>query len=287
SINGSAFTSLGTTGTTFTYAASSAGTYQFEITDAQGCTTQSGITTINPITPPDISLVVQTQPILCNGDSNASIQITIDTTVGTPPYVINVNNDTTGVNYGTQTSGLPAGTYTITVTDSRSCTATETITINEPDAIVVDYYTIPITCTAGGISQGSIIIDSVVGGTAPYNYFVTGTNGYSNSELNATGSTSVSFDVVDFGLYQINVVDANGCSILLQDVLVASPPDDLDIVISTSVDCLTGGEAVVAVSSTLASSGPFFFSIYQGPISVYPNPPGSWIAEDAPGSQSA
>src|SRR5690606_34087047 len=51
SINGSAFTPLGTTGTTFTYAASSAGMYQFEITDAQGCTTQSGITTINPITP--------------------------------------------------------------------------------------------------------------------------------------------------------------------------------------------------------------------------------------------
>src|SRR5690606_35046527 len=193
SMNGGAFTSLGATGTTFTYAASSAGTYQFEITDAQGCTTQSGITTINPITPPDISLVVQTQPILCNGDSNAAIQITIDTSVGTPPFVINVNNDTTGVNYGTQTSGLPAGTYTITVTDARSCTATETITINEPDAIVVDYYAIPITCTAGGISQGSIIIDSVVGGTAPYNYFVTGTNGYSNSELNATGSTSVSF----------------------------------------------------------------------------------------------
>ena len=287
SINGAAFTSLGTTGTTFTYAASSAGTYQFEITDAQGCTAQSGITTINPITPPDISLVVQTQPILCNGDSNAAIQITIDTSVGTPPFVINVNNDTTGINYGTQTSGLTAGTYTITVTDARSCTATETIIISEPDAIVVDYHTIPITCNAGGISQGSIIIDSVVGGTAPYNYFVTGTNGYSNSELNATGSTSVSFDVVDFGLYQINVVDANGCSVLIQDVLVASPPDDLDIVIETSVDCLTGGEAIVSVGSTLASSGPFFFSIYQGPISVYPNPPGSWIPEDAPGSQSA
>src|SRR5690606_32540511 len=180
-----------------------------------------------------------------------------------------------------------AGTYTITVTDARSCSATETITISEPDAIVVDYYTIDITCTAGGISQGSIIIDSVTGGTAPYNYFVTGTNGYSNSELNATGSTSVSFDVVDFGLYQINVVDANGCSVLIQDVLVASPPDDLDIVINSSVDCLTGGEAVVTVSSTLGSTGPFFFSIYQGPISVYPNPPGSWIPEDAPGSQSA
>jgi gliding motility-associated-like protein len=44
---------------------------------------------------------------------------------------------------------------------------------------------------------------------------------------------------------------------------------------------------VVSVGSSLSSTGPFFFSIYQGPISVYPNPPGSWLPEDVPGSQSA
>ncbi|TDY11316.1 T9SS type B sorting domain-containing protein [Meridianimaribacter flavus] len=287
SIDGGAFSNLGATGTTFTYTTATPGAYQFEITDANGCTAQSVIHTVAPIVPPAISAVVQTQPILCHGDTNGAIDITIDPSVGTPPFTINVFNDTTATDYGTQTSGLEAGTYTITITDANSCTGTETITINEPDAIVVNYHTIDITCTAGGVSQGSIIIDSVVGGTAPYNYFVTGTNGYSNSELNATGSTSVSFDVVDFGLYEINVVDANGCSVLHQDVLVASPPTDLDIVISTSVDCALGGEAVVSIGSSLPSLGPFFFSIYQGPTSVYPNPAGTWIPEDSPGSQSA
>jgi gliding motility-associated-like protein len=287
SVDGSAYTSLGATGTTFNYSTATAGTYQFEITDANGCTAESTVITVNPISLPDLSLVVLTQDIPCNGDATGALEITIDTSVGTPPFVINVNNDTTGTNYGTQTSGLAAGSYTIMVTDAKSCTATETITIAEPDPIILDYDTVDITCTAGGISQGSVIINSVSGGTSPYNYFVTGSNGYANSELNNSGTTSISFDVVDFGLYEINVVDANGCSVLLQDVLVASPPTDLDISVTSTVDCLSGGEAVVSVGSTLSSSGPFFFSIYQGPISVYPNPSGSWIAEDSFGSESA
>jgi large repetitive protein len=287
SFNNGVYSSLGSTGVTFTYSTATAGTYQFEITDANGCTAESSIITVNPLSPPALSLVVQNQSILCNGDANGSLDITIDTTVGTPPFIINVNNDSTSTNYGTQTSSLPAGTYTVTLTDANLCTASEVVMITEPDPINVNYNTIDISCGPGGISQGSVIINSVTGGTAPYNYFVTGTNGYNNSELNTTGSTSVSFDVVDFGLYQINVVDANGCSVLVQGVLVASPPTDLDINVNTTVDCVAGGTAVVSIGSTLTSSGPFFFSIYQGPISVYPNPPGSWIPEDSPGSESA
>lgn len=286
SIDGSAYASLGAIGTTFNYSTATAGTYQFEITDANGCIAESNIITVNPISLPDLSLVVLTQNIQCSGDATGALEITIDTSVGTPPFVINVNNDTTSTDYGTQTSGLPAGTYTITVTDAKSCTATETIIINEPDPIVLDYTTIDITCSAGGVSQGSVIINSVIGGTAPYNYFVTGTNGYSNSELNNTGSTSVSFDVVDFGLYEINVVDANGCAVLTQDVLVASPPTDLDINVTSTVNCLTGGEAVVSIGSSLSSSGPFYFDIYQGTIPP-PPPGGTWIPEDAPNSETA
>ncbi|REG86235.1 T9SS type B sorting domain-containing protein [Winogradskyella sediminis] len=285
SINGATYSNLGTTGTPFTYTTGTAGTYQFQITDANGCTAESSEIVINPLSLPALSLVTLSEPILCNGDTNGAIDVTIDTSVGTPPFEINVTNTTTGMDYGTQTSGLTAGNYTVTLTDSKMCTATETVTINEPDAIIVDYDAIDITCGAGGVSQGSVIVNSVVGGTAPYNYFVTGTNGYANSELNNIGSTSVSFDVVDFGLYQINVVDANGCSVIVQDVLVASPPTDLDIDVTATVDCSTGGEAEVSIGSSLTSAGPFFFSIYEGPSSVYPT--GTWLAEDSVGSESA
>lgn len=287
SIDGGVYVDLGATTNTFVYTTAVAGTYQFQIIDANGCIAESTEITVNPITPPVISAVVQTEPILCNGDTNGAIDITIDPNSGTPAFTINVFNTTTSTDYGTQTSGLPAGDYVITVTDALSCTTTENITITQPDPIVVDYQTIDITCTAGGISQGSIIINSVTGGTSPYTYLVNGTNGYTNSEINASGTTSVSFDVVDFGLYEITVIDANGCTIVEQDVIIASPPTDLDISVNTTVDCTTGGEAVVSVGATLPSAGPFFFAIYQGPGTVYPNPPGAWIPEDFPGAQFA
>ncbi|GAA4882319.1 T9SS type B sorting domain-containing protein [Flaviramulus aquimarinus] len=273
-------------GTAFNHTAVTDGTYQFQITDANGCIAESGVQTINAISLPEITSVIQTQLILCHGDSNAAINITINNAVGTAPFVINVNNDTTGVNYGTQTSGLSAGDYTITLTDANLCTDIETITIAEPSPIFVSSTALPITCGALGISKGSVIINSVTGGTAPYNYYVTGTNGYSASELNASGTISTTFDVVDFGLYQINVVDSNGCSVLVQDVLVASPPNDLDITINTTADCITGGEALVDIGTTLVGTGPFFFDIYRGVIPP-PPPGGTWIAEDFPGSQNA
>ena len=285
SLNGGVFNTIGTTTSSFTYSTATPGDYTFQITDANGCTAQSTLS-VSPITNPSFS-VAQTQDILCHGDNNGAIDISIDPNLGTAPFSINVFNESTGTNYGSQTSSLPAGDYRVTVTDANSCTDIQNITINEPNPINVNYDTIDISCTASGISQGSIIINSVSGGTAPYNYFVTGNNGYSNSEFNTSGTTSVSFNVVDFGLYQINVIDANGCSVLEQDVLVASPPTDLDINVNTTANCISGGEAVVSIGSTLVSSGPFFFSIYEGPSSVYPNPPGSWIPEDAPGSQSA
>lgn len=287
-VNGGSYNNVATTTASFIFTAPINGDYQFQITDANNCVVESGVQTINAISLPDIITVAQTQSNLCNGDLNAAINITIDNTTGTPPFVININNDTTGVNYGTQTSGLPAGNYTITLTDANECVDSEAITITEPTPINVSHTAIPITCDVGGggISKGSVIIQNVTGGTAPYSYYVTGTNGYADSELNASGTTSTTFDVVDFGWYQINVVDANGCSVLVQNILVASPPNDLDIAINTVVDCATGGSATVSIGTALASAGPFFFDIYRGVTPPLP-PSGTWVAEDTPGSQTA
>ncbi|WP_372935527.1 T9SS type B sorting domain-containing protein [Seonamhaeicola sp.] len=278
---GVTFTSLGSTGTPFTYTALNDGMYQFRITDAQGCTALSTVTTVNPISYPDITSVVETQSILCNGGSDAAIQVNIDTSVGTPPFTINVYNNTTGTDYGTQTTSLPAGDYTVTLTDAKSCTDTETITISEPTPIVLDYDVDPITCAAGGVSLGRIIINSVSGGTPNYTYHVTGVNGYNNMITNQDGSTKI-FEVVNFGLYEIIITDANGCSLLEQNILVASPPEDLVINTVATADCTSGGTVEVSIGTPLAGSGPYYFAIYTGPGMTYSATDPAWQPEDSP-----
>ena len=156
SYNGSAFTSLGSTGNTFIYNASNSGNYQFEITDGNGCSVLSSTITVNPLSPPSLLSIAQGQSINCNGESTGALNIMIDPTTGVAPFTVNVNNDTTGINFGNQTTSLPAGTYTIIVTDANLCTDTATVVITEPDAIAVNYSTVDITCTASGVSQGSV-----------------------------------------------------------------------------------------------------------------------------------
>lgn len=271
------------TDTTFTYTTAVASTYQFQIQDAQGCIT-TATATVNPKVNPVITSLLQTQQIFCNGDTTATIKVNIDATQGIGPFTYSID----GTNFQTSNTftGLAAGAYTVTLKDSNGCTDTKDITINQPTPINVTYHVVNITCN-GGISKGSIIIDGVTGGNTAYDYFVTGTNGYNASESNMTGSTSTTFDVVDFGLYQINVVDANGCSFLIQNVLVASPPEDLVIQIDATVDCLVGGTAEITLGGTLTGSGPFYFSLYTGSGQTYSALDPTWIPEDGVGSKHA
>jgi hypothetical protein len=278
--------SIPNTDSSFTYSVTDTqiGTYSFTIIDANGCTTTTNNVVVSAKTSPKINSITQIQSILCHGSSTAAIKVNLDTSKGIAPFTYSVKNTTTNTSYGNQLSGLTAGSYEVTVTDSNFCADKMNPIITEPDEIKVEYDHKDITCISdSGVSKGSVIIDKVIGGIPVYNYFVTGVNGYNNSELNNTGTKSYKFDVVDFGLYQINVVDSNGCSVLIQDVKVASPPEDLNIDVSTqTVNCSTGGTAIVSVSkaNAFSSNGPFYFAIYKPGLTYSVGDP-AWQLADA------
>ncbi|MBW4358857.1 SprB repeat-containing protein, partial [Flavobacterium taihuense] len=260
-----------------------AGSYTFKVTDtATGCTavTTTGIAITTPVNP-DITAVSQTETIKCNGDSTAAITITVDNTKGLAPFVFNVLNTTTGTNYGTQTAGLAAGNYTITVTDAKGCTDTFPYVINQPLAITFDLTKVDITCNnPGGTSLGSISVGNVAGGTAPFKYFITNNFGdvIAGNPFSAVTNENHTFTIINYGLYTVDVVDANGCS-LSKQITIASPPSDLTIDISSfTSNCTTGGTAVVKVVSLVGSHN-YEFAILQTNVAPYA-PPAAYFPAD-------
>src|SRR5882724_8272383 len=110
----------------------SAGTYSFTVTDANSCTA----TTTGNITQPSAVTASSTHTaILCNGGSST---VTVTAGGGTPPY--------TGD--GAHTN-VPAGTYSFTVTDANSCTATTTGNITQPSAVSASSTHTAILCNGG------------------------------------------------------------------------------------------------------------------------------------------
>ncbi len=248
------------------FSTSTAGTYIFRVTDTTTPTACVVVTAPITITPADLPVITSVTPtnILCNGDSTGALDVLIDTSVGRPPYTIEVIETVSSTNYGTQTTGLPAGSYSVTITDDKGCvSAAVTATISQPDLIVYDIDLQPITCdTSTGTNPGSITVENLTGGVAEYTYYLTGNNGYSDSYITTAGGEDHTFNILEFGIYEVDVIDANGCSVRTTNI-IASPPDDLDIDVSaTTVDCTTGGTAEVTVATAILGTN-YEFAILE------------------------
>ena len=109
---------------------------------------------------------------------------------------------------GLTASGLGAGNYNVTVTDADGCEEIESVTITAPMAITVESNTNEISCF--GDSDGSIVIESVSGGTPPYLYSID----------NGAFSPIDAFPNLGAGSYTIVVQDANGCEFSFSSTLL-------------------------------------------------------------------
>ncbi|MFG4000678.1 T9SS type B sorting domain-containing protein [Flavobacterium aquidurense] len=270
--------------------ASGAGDYYFKVTSG-GCSLETMVTIKEPVMP-EILAVTETQFIKCHGDETAAIDVVIDYTKGVAPYTINVQRTggkvpfNTPKNYGTQTYGLSAGNYTVTVTDSKGCVAVkDDVVITDIDPITFKLDKVNIQCTGGTYTLGSILVQDVKGGTAPFTYYVTNNFGdvIPNSPHAATARENFTFsDIINFGVYTVTVIDANGCQ-LSDNITMTSPPQDLEVVIDTSApNCSTGKAVVTVKASPLGTHYTFgIFSSNMPPFS------GSFQAPDVAGGDSS
>ena len=179
-------------GTTFggnpVFSGLNAGNYQFFLEDANGCRDSATVTLTEPDT---LELSATTIESFCNGSPNGIIDLTVEG--GSPDY----SYQWTPGNFTEQDiSGLSAGTYDVTVTDLYGCTASLSVTLNEPGPITVTANSVQAACS--GEANGSIDI-SVTGGQAPY--FYTWDNGAQVQDLGN----------VPAGSYTVMVMDSLGC----------------------------------------------------------------------------
>jgi PKD repeat protein len=166
----------------------SAGSYSVTIRDANNCSVVASANVSNAGAP---TVSEAHTDASCYGVCDGTIDITISG--GTSPYITSWSQGQTTEDI----SGLCAGTYSVTVTDASTCAAISSITITQPDSLIV---TVVITNASSSTSLDGSLSASVSGGTLPHDY--EWCNGAST--MNITG--------LPCDTCSLTVTDANGCS---------------------------------------------------------------------------
>ena len=110
---------------------------------------------------------------------------------------------------GQTISSLSPGTYTATATDANNCTQIESITISEPNPIVIN------------ISQSNILCNGENNGTAGAN----GSGGSGNISYTwSNGISGANLSNLIAGVYTVTATDANNCT-QTESVTISEPTE--------------------------------------------------------------
>jgi hypothetical protein len=213
----------------------SAGTYTVTVSDSQGCSQTSSITILqpNPLLA-TVSATAQTQVGVNNGTA------TVLPTGGSPGYTVKWSNGSIMLSI----TNLAPGAYTVTVTDNKGCTKSNTANVNAT------------TCSVSGeISATNLNCAGVASGTATVN--VTGAPmpivyNWSNGAQTKTVSNLAA------GNYSVTVTGSNGCSTVLSTQITGPQLLVLSVVGHTDVLCTSSQNGTATVSAA-GGTAPYTF----------------------------
>lgn len=169
-----------------------AGTYSVTITAANGCSTTGSYTV--PAVSNTFSFTGTPSPNTLCGNGNGAVNITV-----TPPGN-NYNFIWSNAAITEDIAGLDPGTYSVTVSDGGSCTASQdfVVTNNAPTVTLIGT---PTNVLCFGASTGAINL-TPSGGVAPYDF-----NWLPSLPGNPEDPTGLIA-----GAYEVTVTDASGCT---------------------------------------------------------------------------
>lgn len=223
-----------------------AGTYEATITDAANCVLVIQETVDQP-TP--LTADITPTELLCFEDNSG--QLTAVAQGGTPGYNYSWVGPNGFFGSGPTIIALPAGTYTLTVTDNNSCVFTTDVELVQPDELILNFVETPISCN--GDSDGEIDLN-VSGGTSPFTFSWTGPGGFTSADEDISGLTT--------GTYTVEVTDLNNCTI--EDSFDLTEPLIIDLSASvTDPNCSAGSTG--AIDLTIANGTPPYNVSWAGP----------------------
>jgi gliding motility-associated-like protein len=206
-----------------------AGTYTVTVSDDSMCTVTAVITLTDPLQ------ILFAAPTLvdpsCYNDSNGTAMIVPLNGVGSYTYAWSYGSEATD-----PAVHLPAGTYTVTVTDNNGCPGTTTVTLAQPPLLTVTATETDDKCL--GSSDGTVAA-TAAGGTPAYSYLWNNTN------------TNASLTALPAGTYTVTATDHNGCS-ASASATISQPTQVADTLTSVRTNCPNSTDGSI---TALASGG--------------------------------
>ena len=247
------------------------GLYDYTVTDARNCEV---IGTEEVFAELPITVQISSPGINCAGELASEIVVEIvGNTDEDYDFLWTYQNSTDSV-----LTDVPGGTYYVSITDGNNCEVVDSITIVEPNPIVINPVVEPRPCDE---TDNGFIQLNLSGGTDPVTVSWQGPNGFTSSMEDIMNLTEGDFDVL--------IQDGNGCS--LRDTFTIGTRDPIQATADV-MDVSCNGEDDGSINlSLMGGTGPYTIS-WDAPLSSSSNlvqnlAPGTYEAdlEDSDGCQ--
>lgn len=218
-----------------------AGTYDVTVTDAVNCISTLSIIINQPTA---ITLTPNSTDATCFGSSTGALSATA--TGGTGAYSFVWYDDallSSSIGAGATVNNVGAGTYYVEVTDANGCSSDGSISVSEPNQIIVTTTATDANC---GLSDGAVSVTNTSGGSGNY---------VSEVWVDASSSPVADINAIPSGSYTVTVTDNNGCTgTTVQGVSDLVGPS-LSILSVNSVSCVGYCDALSSVEATGGTPG--------------------------------
>jgi len=234
------------------------GTYNVTVSDTNGCSATTTFTIVDPANGAVLTATVPSDSLTHNCIVGANTGIVhVAATGGFAPYMYQLASGTPQAS--NTFTGLAAGNYSVTVTDTNGCTSMVAFTILEPTdnlTLTVQTGSVIHNCVPNASTGSAVLV--AAGGYGSYSYVLDA----------GTAQPQGSFTNLTTGNHTVVVTDLHGCT-ATQTFYISNPPSQQELTATVNPsdvlhNCIPGGQAGQAAISALYGFPPYTYTLNGG-----------------------